>query len=72
MRRALIHIAIALLTFASGVFADSAAYRALDYFIPDASLPEIRRKVVRQPVTILNCKNTRRKYKGKWYLVGCE
>ncbi len=38
----MLHIPVALFAFAVGVYADSAAYRAVDYFWPDVPPGDVR------------------------------
>ena len=41
MRHALAHTLVALFAFAGGIFADNAAYRAVDYVWPDADIADL-------------------------------
>ncbi len=66
MRRALTRITLALLAFASGLLANRAAYRAVDYFFPDASIPAIR-------MTESGCRaHWVKDGNGEWYLAVCQ
>ena len=52
MRRLPLHILVALFAFGGGVYADSAAYRAVDYFWPDVTPGDVRAVELVEPVKV--------------------
>jgi predicted secreted protein len=73
MRRALIHITIALLAFAFGVFADDAANRAVDYFFPDPSITLLKTIApAHAEMSGEGCHEQWQEYEGERYLAVCQ